>query len=319
MLESETIVQPYAITLCKNRLTLPEMRVMIRVIEALQKDMKYGKTRSMIQNTLFGDKIIKIPTKSLLPDGNQNYSAVKAALKTLANKSIHITGKDEKGRYDLDTHLIIGSKYYLNNEMVELQIHRDLLPSYLALAKNYTRYLVAVAFNSSSPNVMKLYQYISHWKDKPQIKVMVEDLRDWLQLDNKYQRSNDIYKRILYPASRELEEKADIYYKIKEPIKLGRRVVGWTLRLFKKSLTDKELQKAQVYGDNIRFYLKEQFRLRNQDMIEFEEFIKKPELHQHIWNAMHRVAKQMVNHSNPIKSTRGYMIKTLKNEMATLL
>jgi len=61
--------------------------------------------------------------------------------------------------------------------MVKVELDRSLVPSYLALAKNYSQYVLDVAFNSSSPYVMKLYQFVSHWKDKRKITVQLEDLR----------------------------------------------------------------------------------------------------------------------------------------------
>jgi len=40
-------------------------------------------------------------------------------------------------------------------------------------------------------------------------------------LDDKYKCSNDIKKHILAPAAEGLKEKADVWFNIKEPIKLG--------------------------------------------------------------------------------------------------
>lgn len=56
------------------------------------------------------------------------------------------------------------SKYYLNNQMVAILLDPDLLPDMLALAKNYSQYLIEVAFNSSSPYVARLYQFITQEK-----------------------------------------------------------------------------------------------------------------------------------------------------------
>ena len=81
--KSETwIKQSYAITVAKHSFNVHEMRIMTRITQALQKDMKYGKTRLEVANTLLGDKIIRIPTQTLLPQGSKNHAAVKRALKS---------------------------------------------------------------------------------------------------------------------------------------------------------------------------------------------------------------------------------------------
>ena len=94
---STWIKQPYAITVAKHDFNVHEMRIMTRITQALQKDMLYGKTRLEVQKTLFGDKIIRIPTQSLLPKGSQNYSAVRRALRSLEQKTMSIRGKDKYG------------------------------------------------------------------------------------------------------------------------------------------------------------------------------------------------------------------------------
>ena len=94
-LATHLVKQPYAITVAKHNFNVHEMRIMTRITQALQKDMLYSKDRSEVQKTLFGDKIIRVPTQSLLPKGSQNYAAVKRALKSLEDKSMTIRGKDE--------------------------------------------------------------------------------------------------------------------------------------------------------------------------------------------------------------------------------
>ena len=75
-LTTPLVKQPYAITVAKHNFNVHEMRIMTRITQALQKDMLYSKDRSEVQKTLFGDKIIRIPTQSLLPKGSQNYAAL---------------------------------------------------------------------------------------------------------------------------------------------------------------------------------------------------------------------------------------------------
>ena len=309
------IRQPYAVTLAKHQLNVHEMRVMFRVIEALQPDVKYNQNIREVGQTLFGNKVIQLRTKDLLPEGSKNYGCVKRALHSLRQKSLAIQGEDKHGKYEVYTGLLLQGTYYYNNELIKVEISKDLLPCFLALAKNYSKYLLEVAFNASSPNVMRLYQYISHfyWRKEFCKDLDIEEIREWLQIGNKYEQPYSLRLRILEPAIKELKEKADVYFEIKEPIKLGRQITGWRIRIFKKATNEEEIKKATQFEQNIRHYLAEYFKLKPTDMTSLEKYIRSPEWQPHIWDAMHRVAKQVDKRN--VKNKRSYMIKTLINEL----
>jgi len=84
---------------------------------------------------------------------------------------------------------------------------------------------------------------ISHWRDKKQGFVRnfeIDTLRKTLEInENKYVRPSGFLKRVLLPAQKELEEKADVWFKVKEPVKEGKRVKGWKIQIFKKEADTK--------------------------------------------------------------------------------
>jgi plasmid replication initiation protein len=129
--------------------------------------------------------------------------------------------------------------------MVEVQIDRDLLPCYLSLAKNYTRFLPEVVFNFSSTRTMKIYQFVSHWQDKPKKSVYIEEMRSFLKLGNIYSHSSDFRTRVLEPAYKDLKENADVWFEIKEPIKEDRKVIGWKISIHKKEELEKAIPKIK--------------------------------------------------------------------------
>lgn len=309
--------QPYAVTMAKHRLNVHEMRIMFRVIEVLQSDMIYGKGRIQVQNTLFGNKIVRLHTKDLLPAGSENYSCVRRALKSLTQKNITIEGKDENGKYEVNTNLVMLSTYHYNNEFVELELSKYLLSSYLALAKNYSKYLLEIAFNSSSPNVMKLYQFISHWRDKNKIQVKLDELRDFLQLENKYKKSRDVREYILEPASKELKKRADIWFEIQESVKLGRRITGWVFKIYRKSMTTEDKRLAVVHEENLKNYLITLFKLRAHHINQLRPILAKSELHGHIYDKLKDIA--LSAQKTQIKNLQAYVITSLKNEFEEFL
>ena len=306
---SNTLIkQPYAITVAKHNFNVHEMRVMTRITQALQKDMMYGKTRLEVQKTLFGDKIIRIPTQSLLPKGSRNYGAVRRALRSLEEKSMLIRGKDKHGSYEATARLIMKSKYYLNNEMVEIQIDRDILPDYLALA-SYSKYVAEVSFDSSSRYIMRMYQFISHWKDKTKKVVTLDELRDVLELGDKYSKPKDLRKHILEPCIADLKKRADVWFEIEAPTKAGRSITGYVFRIYNRTT---DLRNAEVHSINIQNILKTAFGLRAYHLEQLHEILNKSEYHAHIYQKLKDVDEQIS--SGKVKNIQAYVVRTLQNE-----
>lgn len=305
------IMQPYYITMSSHDLNIHELRIMTRIIQALQPQMEYNKDRYDVQKTLFEDYILRLPTKDLLPENSNNYWAVKAALTSMEKKMINVIGKDKNGDYQTNARLIMKSKYYLNNQMVEIQLDRDLLPEILALAKNYSRYLVDVVFNSSSTYTARLYMFLSHWKDKKKMNVSISSLRAWLGLGNKYELSNDFKKFILEPAAIDLKNRADVWFEIDTPIKEGRAVTGFGLKIYKRS-NNKALNMA--HSQNIKYSLMELFGLSAYHLKQLEDIISKPELHAHIHDKINDIYGYV--RSGNIKNPKAYVVTSLKNEFS---
>jgi hypothetical protein len=303
------VVHPYNITRSNHKYNVPEMRVLLRTIEALQSSMVYSKDRHDVQQTLLGDIIVHLDTKSLLPENSENYSSVKLALKSLEHKTITVHGKDSRGEYITNARLIMKSKYYSNNQIVELQLDRDLVPDLLALSKNYSKYSVEIAFNSSSTYVMKLYLHVCHWKDKTRKIETMESLRDLLDLGTKYEKPKDLRKRILDPVSKELKARADVWFEIESPIKQGRSITGYIFKIYKRQDTT---YPTSAHAQNIKNILIELFELNNYHLKQLSPIINKQEFQDHIYEKIQEIGQQV--RKGKVKHIKPYVVKALKNE-----
>ena len=274
--------------------------------------MLYGKTRLEVQKTLFGDKIIRIPTQSLLPKGSRNYGAVRRALRSLEEKSMLIRGKDKHGNYEATARLIMKSKYYLNNEMVEIQIDRDILPDYLALA-SYSKYIAEVSFDSSSRYIMRMYQFISHWKDKTKKVVTIEELRDVLELGDKYRKPKDLRKHILEPCIADLKKRADVWFEIDAPIKTGRSITAYVFKIYTRN---NSIHNAEAHTINIKEALKTLFGLRNYHLEQLHTITSKAEYHPHIYEKLRDIEAQI--RTGKVQNIPAYVVKVLQNEFGVV-
>ena len=304
------VKQPYAITMAKHSFNVHEMRIMTRITESLQKDMKYGKTRMEIQKTLFGDKLIHIPTKLLLRDkDSNNYSAVKRALKSLESKTMTIVGKDKHGEYETTVRLIMKSKYYLNNEMVEIQLDRDVLPDYLALA-SYSKYLVEVSIASSSSYIMRLYQFVAHWRDKTKKTVTIEELRNVLELGDKYSKPKDLRKHILEPCIKDLKQRADVWFEIASTIKSGRSITGYVFNIYCRENAMRH--DASAHEVNLINTLTVLFAFKDHHIRQVQHILVRGELHSHIYAKLGEIKAQI--QKGGVRNVVAYVLTSLHKE-----
>ena len=222
--------QPHRLTIAKHKLGIHQMRVMAHVVNQLQPfmSMEVDYTKPM------DDVWVEIGVGELTKGGN--VKPLREALDGLIKKVVRILHylPDEATYLEIGTPMLKEYKYKHGDELVRVQISGSLLPQIIDLARGYTKYSLEVAFKTSSANVFKVYQYISHFRDKKQIQCNVSTLRQWLQLDDKYLMPSYIVREILNPAMRELKEKADVWFDIAERVTEGRRMKGWKFNIYTK-------------------------------------------------------------------------------------
>ncbi len=223
------IRQPYGLTIARQDLNKHELRILIRILEALQPQMTENLKLDMFSQTLE----INLDTINLLPVGSKNYRYVKEALQTMRNKSIEVRGEDKDGKYTRYTGLILASSIYDNNHKVQITIDKDLFPAYLELKNGFSSYNPETAFNLSTVYAMRLYQLVSHWKDIPFITRSIEEIREWLGVKADYQ-AGLIQRDILTPAGLELKKNADLYFTFK-PVFKGQKAIAYTIFIHHKS------------------------------------------------------------------------------------
>lgn len=232
--------QPRRLTIAKHKLGMHQMRVMAHIVNRLQPfmSMEVDYTKPM------EDIWLEIGVSELTRSGN--VKPLRESLDGLMKKIVRIMHyMPEKAVFlEIGTPIIQEYQYEHGSSCVKLKISGRLLPQMIDLAKGYTKYSLDVAFQTSSPNTFKLYQYFSHFRDKKQIQCNVDTLRQWLQLEGKYAMPKDIKQKILGPAILELKEKADVWFDIAERVTKGRKMIGWKFNIYTKK-EEKSLAKTE--------------------------------------------------------------------------
>ena len=232
--------QPRNLTLAKHRLGIHQLRIMARIVEAIQPDMSMEVDHTKDLPGIWVD----LNVSELVV--NNNVKPLKAAFEGLMKKIVIMLHwlEDKHNWLEIGTTLIQEYKYEYGMKVARVKISGSLLPELIDLARGYTRYKLQVAFTTSSPNTYKLYQYIAHFRDRKVIQCNVDMLRRWLQIEGKYEKPKTIKQRILNPAMEDLKQKADVWFDIADRVTKGRKFVGWKFNIYNRD-SKKELKTTQ--------------------------------------------------------------------------
>jgi plasmid replication initiation protein len=128
------------------------------------------------------------------------------------------------------------AKYYDNEGIIELKFHDEMRPLLLRLQQHFTQIPLNVFLRLKSGYAMKMYVRVRSWNPRdsrnglPHWEMDVNQVRGFFGLDDdEYKKPSHITDGVLKRAMHELNERADLTFRY-EPIKDGRRQVGWSFR-----------------------------------------------------------------------------------------
>ena len=115
--------------------------------------------------------------------------------------------------------------YYKQEGRFYIEFHPDLIPYISNLKSRYTKYELVNIGAFTSTHTIRLYELCSQYRKMGERELKLEELKDWLQIKDKYNVYSDFRKWVLEPALIEINAKSDLLVSV-EPIKRGRSIVA---------------------------------------------------------------------------------------------
>jgi len=215
-IKSKEVLQGYVFTAAKYDFTRYEKLVIYKLVEIAQDDLKGKKLNAgySINKSLFDDRIIEIPIKDFLTEGDKNHHQVKKALVSLRNKSIEYEDKEE-WRYVGIIEKPIIQKY---SQTIKFEVQPLIWSAILNFTKGHSRYELNAAMSFKSVFSMRFFELFS--KNLMPITLNIETLKERFGLADKYNgRPADFIKNVVEVAKKELDLKSEYsfnYTKIKK-------------------------------------------------------------------------------------------------------
>lgn len=207
-----TVVKANSLIEASYRLTLDEMRLLALTIGTM--------------NPKSDQQIFEFSVSEFLaqfPDVNADraYSQIKSAIERIAERWV-IT---EDERHVTKFRWVSSQTYFKNEGRFKIALTNEIMPYLTQLKGQFTQYQLNHISGFSSVHSIRLYELLTQYKRIGDRYISVEDLKKWLQLEEKYDRYNNLNQWVLLPALAEINEKSDLFVEY-EPIKRGRKIVG---------------------------------------------------------------------------------------------
>lgn len=267
---NKNVVQSYVLTVSRYDFSLHEKRIMYRLVEIAQEELKGRKLKDIagcrIERNSSGDIDIEMPIRAILSsEEDTNYAIAKKAFKSFANRTIEQT----QGNTWMLDHLIERPRINSGTGIAKFRVSPDVWNIILDFTKGYRKYELKTTMQFRSVYSMRFYELMSGQK-KP-LTYDLGELRAMLCLENKFKAAPDFERYVLNVAQAEMDEHSPYSFTYKrETIKsrgrAGEKVVGYTftpklivknqdLALEEKSLQARLPITQLIPGDVYRYLL----------------------------------------------------------------
>lgn len=221
--DSRALIQSYILTTAKYDFSAYEKRIMYRMVEFAQDELKGVLIRDnmhKMQPTLFGREII-MPVKDILKDEeDKHYTNAKQAFRSLSLKQIEY----EDDEIWQSTPIITAPKIKKREGSVRFYVFNEVWEAMLDFTKGFRKYELLTAMKFKSVYSMRLYELMSG-QENP-IQFSYEELRERFAVADKYSDVRDFKKRVLNVAKKELDATSPYSFDYTD-VKNGKNIVAF--------------------------------------------------------------------------------------------
>ncbi|MHB9456482.1 replication initiation protein (plasmid) [Pseudomonas amygdali pv. morsprunorum] len=171
-------------------------------------------------------------------DVKHAYGALEDAAARLFNRDIR---RYVKGKLVERMRWVFHVKYKEGQGCVELGFSPTVLPHLTMLHTEFTSYQLRQIGSLSSFYAVRLYELMSQFRKTKQRECTLSQLREMLDLGEKYPNVKDLRRWVIDPAIAEVNKHTDLTVTV-EPRRQGRRIIGFSFTITKNDQMALNLQ-----------------------------------------------------------------------------
>lgn len=159
-------------------------------------------------------------------DRRDAYQALEDASDRLYARSIKEIRNGARGRIERNIRWVWMSEYAPGEGYVTLGFSPDVVPYLTMLHKEFTTYELRNVGKLSSFYSIRIYELCAQFRRTGFREITLENLRDMLNLGDKYSDVKNLRVRVIDPAVADINENTDLRI-LAEPMRKGRKVTGF--------------------------------------------------------------------------------------------
>lgn len=218
--DRQLVVKSNHIIEASYRLSVAEQRVILSAISQVRRDQQ------VTDEVLYSVTAAEI-AQLCGTDQRTAYRDLQAAAERLQTRRVTlilepdgITIRSKRRRVTC----WVQSVDYIDQEgRIELRFGKDILPYLTGLQREFTRYALSDVAKMTSAYGIRLYELLMQWGERGEREIALEDLRRWLQIEDRYPSIKDFKRWVLDPAVQQINEHSPLSLAWAQR-KTGRRV-----------------------------------------------------------------------------------------------
>lgn len=249
------------------------------------------------ENIEWKEHRITIPINKI--EKNKNYNRLKKELTKLRHKDIEFELKKNGSEKitQIVTGLISGFEHEQGSEDITFIIPSSVLPFICSIAQGFTTFQTVVAISLSSIYSKRLYEICCRWKNynNGYYKYDLDEFRSILKIENKYKQVGELRKSVLNIASKELKEKADVWFEYELKKENSRSFNKIHLTIYSNSNDSIKIgEKGEAYSFLHRFFCHTYSSLKSCKAIEICDCLSEKEMLNHAYSRFKQIEHEII-------------------------
>lgn len=212
MVNELIVVKANSLIEASYRLTINEIRILALTVGVMDPN-----SNQQVFDFTVADFVREFPEIQL----KNAYKEIQVAIKKLYDRSV----RTEDQNRVTDFRWVSSKTYYKNEGRFRIALTNEVMPYLTQIKGQFTRYQLRHISAFNSVYSIRIYELCSQYKSKGEREISLEDLKKWLQVEDKYKQLKDFKRRVLEPSVIEINEKSDLHIAY-EQIKRGRSIVA---------------------------------------------------------------------------------------------
>ena len=236
-----TVVKANSLIEASYRLTLDEMRLLALTIGTMN-----PKSDQQVFEFSVSEFVNQFPDVNV----DRAYTQIKSAIERISERWV----KTEDERHVTKFRWVSSQTYFKKEGRFKIALTNEIMPYLTQLKGQFTQYQLNHISGFTSVHTMRFYELLTQYKRVGQRYITIEDLKKWLQLEDKYNLWAELQRWVIKPSLNEINEKSDLFVGY-EPIKRGRKIIGVEFNITHEKPVKKRpaFPHKNKYGNFVKF------------------------------------------------------------------